>query len=354
MSEDVHKTPSRRGMLKAGTAALAAGAAGAVLTGGADEAAFAATGTKSARRISFAPIPEQAKPLPMGPDGYRLDRIGPEMYAVTAAPGVQAAFVVSSAGVIVVDAPPLLASALPAAIKKVTSKSVTHLIYTHQHADHIANARVFGDVVRIAHAETARLIHNEQDPARPMPTVTFKDEYTLTVGDQRLVLSYPGANHDAGNIIIHAPRQRAAMMVDVVIPGWAPFRAWGTADSVPGVLRTHDVLAKLDIDTFVGGHIHRLGTPEDIKVSREFVYDLWNYTTNAMATTHMDTYLAQVEEGNLWAGFRLWFEAIADKVEPVIYRKWLHRLGAVDVFTRENIQTIALSHAIDAPHDLSF
>ena len=95
----------------------------------------------------------------MGPDGYRLDRIGPEMYAVTAAPGVQAAFVVSSAGVIVVDAPPPLATALPAAIRKVTEKPVTHLIYTHQHADHIANARVFGDVVRVAHAETARLIH---------------------------------------------------------------------------------------------------------------------------------------------------------------------------------------------------
>ena len=353
MCEDVEKTPSRRGMLKVGTAALAAGAAGAVLTGGAGQAASATPDPKPAR-TRFALLPREAKPLPMGPDGYRLDRIGPEMYAVTGAPGVQAAFVVSSAGVIVVDAPPPLATALPAAIRKVTEKPVTHLIYAHQHADHIANARVFGDVVRIAHAETARLIHNEQDPARPMPTVTFNDRYTLTVGDQRLELSYPGVNHDAGNIIIHAPRQRVAMMVDVVIPGWAPFRAWGTADSVPGVLRTHDVLAGLDIDTFVGGHIHRLGTPEDIKVSREFVYDLWNNTTDVMATTHMDTYLAQVEEGNLWAGFRLWFEAIADKVEPMIYRKWLHRLGAVDVFTRENIQTIALSHAIDAPQDLSF
>ena len=72
-------------MLKVGTAALAAGAAGAVLTGGAGQAASAAPGPRSAR-TRFAPLPRQAKPLPMGPDGYRLDRIGPEMYAVTAAP----------------------------------------------------------------------------------------------------------------------------------------------------------------------------------------------------------------------------------------------------------------------------
>ena len=91
-------------MLKVGTAALAAGGA-AMLTGGVGEAASAATGTKSPRTTRSAPIPDQEKPLPMGPDGYRLDRIGPEVYAVTAAPGVQAGFVVSSAGVIVVDAP---------------------------------------------------------------------------------------------------------------------------------------------------------------------------------------------------------------------------------------------------------
>jgi hypothetical protein len=126
-------------MLKLGTAA------GAVLTGGAGHAASAAPAPTSARP-RFAPLPRQAKPLPTGPDGYRLDR-------------------------------------------KVTEKPVSHLIYTHQHADHIANARVFGDVVRVVHAETARLIHNEQDSARPMPTVTFKDQYTLTVGDQQLELS---------------------------------------------------------------------------------------------------------------------------------------------------------------------
>ena len=69
MCEDAEKAPSRRGMLKLGTAALAAGA---VLTRGAGQAASAAPGPKSARP-RFAPLPRQAKPLPTGPDGYRLD-----------------------------------------------------------------------------------------------------------------------------------------------------------------------------------------------------------------------------------------------------------------------------------------
>jgi glyoxylase-like metal-dependent hydrolase (beta-lactamase superfamily II) len=356
MSEQDVQVPSRRGLLKLGSAAAAAGAGAIWLPGSAEAATTPAAAGRTATAgtpatTRFAPLPADAKPLPMGPDGYRLDRIGPEMYAVTAG-GTQAAFVVSSRGVILVDAPPALAEALPAAIKKVTGKRVTHLIYSHHHADHIAGAAAYGDIVRIAHADTARLIRAEDDPGRPMPTVTFTDRHTVTVGDQRLELSYPGANHESGNIIIHAPRQRAAVMIDVVMPGWSPFRAWGTADSVPGVLRAHDVLAELDIDTFVGGHVHRLGTPKDIRVSREFVYDLWNTTTDAIAATPMNDYFAQVEAGNNWAGFRLWLEAVADKVEPVIYRKWLHRLGAVDVFTRENAITVALSHVVDAPRDL--
>ncbi|WP_406000974.1 MBL fold metallo-hydrolase [Streptomyces sp. NBC_00829] len=299
----------------------------------------------------FAPLPATAKPLPVPPEGYRLDRIGDNFYAVTAG-GTQAAFLVTTAGVVVIDAPPSLAEALPAAIRRVTGKKVTHLVYSHDHADHTANASAFGDVVRIAHTATAERIKANQDPGRPMPTVTFTDRYRLDLGGERLLLSYPGANHETGNILIHAPRQRAAMMVDVVMPGWAPFRAWGTADSVPGVLRAHDQLARMDIDTYIGGHVHRLGTKEDIKVSREFVRDLWKETSGAIAATDMGPFFGKVEAGNNWAGFDLYLQAVADKVEPVIHRKWLGRLGAVDVFTRENALTVALSQIVDAPRDL--
>ncbi|MFF3934986.1 MBL fold metallo-hydrolase [Streptomyces phaeofaciens] len=300
---------------------------------------------------SFAPLPATAKPLPVPPEGYRLDRIGDTFYAVTAG-GTQAAFLVTRTGVVVIDAPPSLAEALPAAIRRVTDRKVTHLVYSHDHADHTANASAFGDVIRIAHTATAERIKASRDPGRPMPTVTFTDSHRLDVGGERLLLSYPGPNHETGNILVHAPRQRAAMMVDVVMPGWAPFRAWGTADSVPGVLRAHDQLAAMDLDTYIGGHVHRLGTKKDIEISREFVRDLWSETGKAIAATDMGPFFGKVEAGNNWAGFDLYLQAVADKVEPVIHRKWLGRLGAVDVFTRENALTVALSHIVDAPQDL--
>lgn len=54
--------------------------------------------------------------------------------------GTQAAFLVAGAGAVVIDAPPSLAEALPAAIRRVTGGKVTHLVHSHDHADHTAGA----------------------------------------------------------------------------------------------------------------------------------------------------------------------------------------------------------------------
>jgi glyoxylase-like metal-dependent hydrolase (beta-lactamase superfamily II) len=331
---------TRRGMLAIGAAA---GLSATTLAGTAHAAPAAP------RR--FAPLPLQAKPRSMPPEGYILDRVGDSMYVVTAG-GNQTPFVVTRSGVVLIDAPPSLATALPAAIRRVTDKRVTHLIYSHSHADHIANAPAFRDAVRIAHEDTASTIKASRDPNRPMPHVTFRDRHSLSVGGQHFLLSYPGPNHEAGNIIIHVPQQRAAVMVDVVLPGWSPFKAWGTADSVPGVLRAHDVLAKMDIETFVGGHVHRLGNAKDVRESRDFAYDLWRTTGRVVGETKMSEFFARVEEGHNWAAFELYYEAIADRVEPEMVARWGGRLAGVDVFTRDNAITIAVSLLLDAPRDV--
>jgi hypothetical protein len=125
----------------------------------------------------------------------------------------QSMFIVTSTGVVVVDAPQTIGANLTKAIAEATSLPVTHLIYTHSHADHIGASAIFPDTIPIiAHDETKRLLTRAADPNRRIPTVTFSDTYTLTTGGQTIELSYPGTNHEPGNIIIHLPAQRVAMM----------------------------------------------------------------------------------------------------------------------------------------------
>ena len=120
---------------------------------------------------------------------------------MTCAKALPAIFLASNKGVIVVDWPPYYGHMLLWAIGNVTSVPITHVIYNHAHADHIGGVTLFGNTVTtISHHETARYLTLTPDPNRTVPKVTFKDSYTLCVGNQTLELTYKGENHLFGKI----------------------------------------------------------------------------------------------------------------------------------------------------------
>src|SRR5262249_10923763 len=83
-------------------------------------------------------------------------------------------FLVYSKGVIAVDPLPTLGPRYLKAIAEVTNKPVTHVIYSHEHTDHIGAANLFPkNATFIAHRETAAILARRQDPRRPVPKVTF-------------------------------------------------------------------------------------------------------------------------------------------------------------------------------------
>jgi glyoxylase-like metal-dependent hydrolase (beta-lactamase superfamily II) len=170
-------------------------------------------------------------------------------------------FAVSSAGVIACDAPPTLGANYLKAIAEVTDKPISHLVSSHEHVDHSAGAALFpADVRIVANRRTADLLASRRDPRRPVPHIVFDDSYTLAVGDQTLELSYRGINHCFDNTFIYAPRQRVLMLIDVVYPGWMPYKNLGVAVDIPGLVEAHRQALSFDFDTLVAGHVSRLGT----------------------------------------------------------------------------------------------
>lgn len=94
----------------------------------------------------------------------------------------------------------------------------------------------------------------------PIPTETFSDNYTLNVGGKTLELEYRGVNHDRGNIYIYAPEQKVLMLIDVIFPGWIPFKELAVAEDAPGFYQVHDDILSFDFETLISGHMGRLGT----------------------------------------------------------------------------------------------
>ncbi len=125
----------------------------------------------------FLPLPEQARPIDDGPQGYRLQRAGANGYTVLSGI-VQSAFVVANEGVVVVDAPPESVDHVLDAIASVSDKPVTHFIHSHSHNDHVGGVNKFPHASKIARAEAGRLLAFHNDPARPIPDRTVDSNHT--------------------------------------------------------------------------------------------------------------------------------------------------------------------------------
>ena len=122
----------------------------------------------------YAPIPRPALGPALNEQGYYVGRVERNLYWVTDGT-YQSAFLTTTDGVVVLDAPPTIGHNLQRAVDEIAaaagaSNKVTHLIYSHHHADHAGASSLFGrDVVRIGHEETRNLLIRDDDPARPAP-----------------------------------------------------------------------------------------------------------------------------------------------------------------------------------------
>jgi glyoxylase-like metal-dependent hydrolase (beta-lactamase superfamily II) len=140
--------------------------------------------------------------------GYILQEIRSGLFWISDG-AYNSMFLVTNDGVIAIDALPTLGQKYLDAIREVTNKPIRYLIYSHEHTDHIGAASMFpGSAKIIAQEETAAILRRRNDPRRPLPAITFRDRYVVSLGGQQLELIYPRPNHQSGNIIIWAPLRR--------------------------------------------------------------------------------------------------------------------------------------------------
>jgi len=292
------------------------------------------------------PVTEQGPAIDPA-KGYRLQDFGGGLYMITDNQ-IQSMFMVYDRGVVVMDAPQSFASSIRKAIAEVTDKPITHLVYSHSHGDHIGGAKTLGNIpVIIAHAETLRLLKRDADPNRPLPTVTFTDKYTLQVGGQTLELSYHGPGHDPGNIFIYAPKQRVLMAIDLVFPGWMPWRRFAVAQDVVDAFARVEDIRKMDWDIIVGGHVTRVGTHADVERQSEFYRDIKQAAATALATTKVGEGINPLDKDNPWALFDDFIDRVALQCVNTLTPKWSTRLAGFDVFIWDQCYTMEQTLRID-------
>jgi len=259
-------------------------------------------------------------------------------------------FLVTSDSVVVVDPLPTLGLNYLKAIREVTTKPVKYLIYSHEHTDHIGGASLFGPGLKIiAQRRTAELLALRHDPRRPVPNIVFDTDYTLSVGGQRLELHYAGPNHEDGNIFIYAPRQRTLMFVDVIYPGYMPYKNLGIVQDVPGYMQSHNEALKYDFDTFVGGHVGRLGTRRDVEVSLEFAQDLQAVSAAQLKNVPFPAFLATHPGPDKWDLHNEYERTLVNRCAAELEPRWAARLADTHTYLKDNCWAMIEALTVQMP-----
>jgi glyoxylase-like metal-dependent hydrolase (beta-lactamase superfamily II) len=296
----------------------------------------------------YLPVPKQDQVPAIDPaKGYRIEKLGRGLYMITDN-GYQSMFMVYETGVIVIDAPPGYSAHIRQAIAEVTNLPITHVVYSHAHKDHIGGVNDLGDhPIIIAQEETKRLLAEANDPDRPLPTVTFRDHYTLKLGSQVLELDYPGSPHEPGNTFIYAPEQKTLMVVDIVFPGWMPWRRFALAKDIPGYFKQVAYIDTLPWETLVGGHVNRVGTHADVRMQLAFMNDIKAAASAALKSTPAAQEMSEKDKPNMWAIYDNYIDRVVVKCVNTVTPKWQQKLAGYDVFIWDQCYAMEQSLRID-------
>jgi len=276
--------------------------------------------------------------------GYDLKEVKDDVYVISSN-GYNVMFLVTGEGVVIIDAPPAIGDKILTAISEVTNETIGYLIYSHSHKDHIGAAHIFQqqpDIEIVAQNETADILKMRNDPERLIPTATFVDNTTLTIGNKTIQLTYPGPYHQRGNIFVYVPEQKVLMAVDQLAPGEVPWKHLAATPEVPALIRSYDQALAYDFDVYVPGH-GETGTKEDIKIQQEYVNDLKNNSQFALTNVNYTEATKNIDKQNNAATTEAYFNALTDICVDRMDNKWKGKLNGVGVWTDEHCEKMIQS-----------
>src|SRR6266567_585300 len=250
------------------------------------------------------------------------------------------------------DYAPVPRSALGPALDEIASANgvsnkVNYLVYSHHHADHVGASSLFDkNVTRIGHEETRRLLLRDDDPARPPNEETFQDNWTLQIGGERIDLAWHGANHTPDTIVIHLPDHETLMLVDLVNPGWAPVYLSNLTEDIPVYVAAHANALAYPWKHYIGGHMGRLGTRDDVTLHQQYMADIAESSRKALDSVDLTPYFVKYGE-NVWAAFKGGLDELARTAAAPVIEKYTGVLAAADVFTESTTFQVMQSIRLD-------
>lgn len=216
--------------------------------------------------VSLLAAPAAAQFIPPGIAPTETVEIADGLYAFRWG-AYRSLFMVTEDGVIATDpVSPEAAVAYREAIRAVTEQPVRYVVYSHAHWDHARGGQLFKDegAQFVAQERCVDNFNESPDPDIVPPDITFKDSYSVRLGNQSLDLFYFGPSHGTCLIVMIPRPHKMIYTVDLVTPRpagggylpWDPQVADFHFNNAVNVLREVEALAEREqLDTVIGAHL---------------------------------------------------------------------------------------------------
>ncbi|MBL4757736.1 MAG: MBL fold metallo-hydrolase [Rhizobiales bacterium] len=279
--------------------------------------------------------------------GLYVEEIEPGLFFVTE--GIyQSAFLVTDDGVIVFDAPPSFGDRLPGVIQNAAPNTpITHLVYSHGHADHVGGTNVFADVPDlkiIASEKVAETLAAAAHPGILLPNITYAESFDFSVGGQPVELALGDFHAEDKDTIIYLPNQKFLMAVDTITPGEAPFMNFGATANIGGYLAAFEQFLAYDFTHFLSGHVSVLGNRDDVIANRDYAFEVRDAVFAGLGTfgQRFGQTFASLEYQNANLAYRIVIEGIRDECANQVIENWQDRLSVVDVWAASHCEQTVL------------
>ncbi|EJO27979.1 MBL fold metallo-hydrolase [Achromobacter marplatensis] len=236
-----------------------------------------------------------------------FEKLSDNAYAYTAEGDPNTGVIIGDEAVMVIDtqATPVMAQDVIRRIREVTDKPIKYILLSHYHAVRVFGASAYNAQEILASRDTYDLIveRGEQDKASEIgrfprlfrnaesippglvwPTMTFKGEMTVNLGNLEVKLLQVGRGHTKGDTIAWLPEQKILFAGDLVeyqstpYCGDAYFRDWPS---------TLDALSGFDAEKMVPGRGPALKSATEVRQglagTRAFLTDLYGAVNRGVA-----------------------------------------------------------------------
>lgn len=225
-------------------------------------------------------------------------RLSANAYAYTAEGDPNTGIVIGDDAVMVIDtqATPVMAQDVIRRIREVTDKPIKYVVMSHYHAVRVLGASAYRPQQIIASQDTRDLIveRGAQDmkseierfprlfravetiPGLTWPTITFKGEMTVWLGQLEVRLIQLGRGHTKGDTVVWLPQQKILFSGDLVEFDATPYAGDAYFADWPATL---DRIAAMKPNALVPGRGAALSTPDSVQAglagTRNFISDLY-------------------------------------------------------------------------------